>query len=179
VPTSPAGSPSTRSGCPTCECRRAASSSCCAGSTRRTLPARTSTSAKPSRPTDRSSPVTLPNPWYIDAEARHQAQTQRLLAYAAIEGKEGVLADDHLAVKDLETPGAAIQVNPGGYSILARHTGGEFEAYVGKIPEAVTVDVSPTDSSGERTDLVILRVENPYVQGSGVWSQPTDPLNGP
>jgi len=121
----------------------------------------------------------LPNPWYIDAEARHQAQTQRLLAYAAIEGKEGVLADDHLAVKDLDTPGAAIQVNPGGYSILARHTGGEYEAYVGKIPEAVQVDVSPTDSSGERTDLVILRVENPYVQGSGSWQQPEDPVDGP
>src|SRR5690606_26235632 len=135
VPTSPAGSPSTRSGCPTCECRRAASSSCCAGSTRRTPRAPTSTSAKPSRPTDRSSPVTLPNPWYIDAEARHQAQTQRLLAYMAVEGKEGVLADDHLAAKDLETPRAANQVNPSGYSILARHTGSALEAYVGTLPE--------------------------------------------
>lgn len=123
--------------------------------------------------------MALPNPWYIDAEARHFAQQQRLLAYAAVEGKEGVLAVDQLVVADLDTPGGAIQVMPGGYSILAKHTGGAFEAYVGKFTTAEQVTVNPTDSSGARTDLVVLRVENPYVSGSGVWSQPVDPLNGP
>jgi hypothetical protein len=123
--------------------------------------------------------MALPNPWYIDAEARHLAQQQRLLAYAAVEGKEGVLGEQHLAVTDLDTPGGSIQVLPGGYSILAKHLGGSFEAYVGKFVEAEQVSVNPTDSSGGRTDLVILRVENPYVSGSGSWSQPGDPLNGP
>ena len=123
--------------------------------------------------------MALPNPWYIDAEARHLAQTQRLLSYAAIEGKEGVLGEAHLAVMDLDTPGGAIQVMPGGYSVLAKHAGGQYEAYVGKFTEAEQVAVNPTDSSGPRTDLVILRIENPYVSGSGSWSQPADPLNGP
>ena len=123
--------------------------------------------------------MALPNPWYIDAEARHFAQQQRLLAYAAVEGQEGVLGETHLAVTDLDTPGSSIQVMPGGYSIKARHTGGEYEAYVGKFTTAETVEVNPTDSSGSRTDLVILRVENPYVAGAGSWAQPADPLNGP
>lgn len=123
--------------------------------------------------------MALPNPWYIDAEARHLAPQQRLLAYSAVEGKEGVLGETHLAVTDLDTPGGSIQVMPGGYSILARHLGGAYEAYVGKFVEAETVAVNPTSSSGPRTDLVILRVENPYVSGSGSWSQPADPLNGP
>ena len=121
----------------------------------------------------------LPNPWYIDAEARHHAQQQRLLAYAAVEGQEGVLGEQHLAVRALDTPGGAVRVMPGGYSILAKHTGGGFEAYVGKFVEQETVTVNPTDSSGPRTDLVVLRVENPYVVGAGTWSQPADPLNGP
>lgn len=123
--------------------------------------------------------MALPNPWYIDAEARHYAQQQRLLAYASVEGKEGVLGEEHLAVRALDTPGGAINALPGGYSVLARHTGGQFEAYVGKYVEQETVTVNPTDSSGPRTDLVILRVENPYVVGSGSWSQPPDPMNGP
>lgn len=121
----------------------------------------------------------LPNPWYIDAEARHLAPQQRLLAFSAVEGQEGILAAEHLAVTDLDTPGGAINVAPGGYSVLARHLGGSFEAYVGKITAQEQVTVNPTDSTGGRTDLVILRVENPYVSGSGVWAQPADPLNGP
>lgn len=123
--------------------------------------------------------MALPNPWYIDAEARHFAPQQRLLAYSAVEGQEGVLGETHLAVSDLDTPGGFIQVMPGGYSVLAKHTGGLFEAYVGKFVEAESVAVNPTDSSGPRTDLVILRVENPWVTGSGSWAEPADPLNGP
>lgn len=121
----------------------------------------------------------LANPWYIDAEARHLAAQQRLLAYNAMEGQEGVMGSDHLAVMDLATPAGGIQVMPGAYSVLARHLGGAFEAYVGKLSEAETVSVSPTTSGGSRTDLVILRIENPYVSGSGSWAQPADPIDGP
>lgn len=123
--------------------------------------------------------MALPNPWYIDAEARHLPPTIRLIAYSAVEGQEGVLAQGHLAVVDLDTPGASINVLPGGYSVLAKHLGGDFEAYVGKISEQETVAVNPTSSGGPRTDLVILRIENPYVTGAGSWAQPPDPLNGP
>lgn len=123
--------------------------------------------------------MVLPNPWYIDSQARHLATQQRLLAFSAMEGQEGVLDSMHLAVTDLDTPTDAIQVMPGAYSILAKHLGGSFEAYVGKIQTAETVIVNPTSSSGPRTDLVILRVENPYVSGSGSWAQPADPIDGP
>lgn len=123
--------------------------------------------------------MALENPWYIDAEARHQPPTIRLLSYMASEGKEGVGGETHLAVTDLDTPGGSINVAPGSYAALARHTGGEYETYVGKVRIQETVAVSPTTSGGPRTDLVILRIENPYVAGSGSWSQPPDPLNGP
>jgi hypothetical protein len=123
--------------------------------------------------------MALPNPWYIDSQARHQALTQRLLAYAAVEGQEGILAPTHLRVAPRSTPNDSVDVMPGAYSVLARHLGGAFEAYLGKIQEAENVTVNPTSSSGPRTDLVILRIENPYVSGSGSWAAPIDEINGP
>jgi len=83
----------------------------------------------------------LPNPWYIDAEARHMASTQRLLANMATEGQEGVLAAEHLSVRALATPGAGITCSPGGYGVLARHAGGNFETYLGKVSSSL--DVGP------------------------------------
>lgn len=129
----------------------------------------------------------LSNPWYLDVAARHRAAQQRLLAYMAVGGQEGVLGSTHLAVKAYDTPGAGITGLPGGYSVLCKHSGGDYEAYVGKITTQNewgpsgdgTVAVSPTDSSGPRSDLVILRVENPYVSGAGSWSVPGDPIDGP
>lgn len=123
--------------------------------------------------------MALPNPMAIDEAAIHRASQIRLMAYAAVVGQEGVLGNDHLRVVAKGTPGAAIDALPGGYSVLARHLGGDYEAYVGKFTEAESAQVSPTDSSGSRTDLVVLRIENPFVSGSGVWTHPADPLNGP
>jgi hypothetical protein len=129
--------------------------------------------------------MALTNPIYIDQDARHRASQVRLLAYQAMEGQQGVLLAEHLKVKALGTPGAAITADPGGYAVNAKHTGGSFESYLGKINSASeigsggSVPVSAVSSGGSRTDLVILRIENPYVVGSGSWSIPTDPVEGP
>jgi hypothetical protein len=123
--------------------------------------------------------VALPNPIYVDEQALHTAQAIRLLAYGAVDGQQGVMATGHLTVQALPTPAGAIQVLPGGYSVLAKHLGGDFEAYVGKTSVAEQVNVSPVGSSGSRTDLVILRIENPYVSGAGSWTIPVDPVAGP
>lgn len=123
--------------------------------------------------------MALPNPIYIDQQALHAASVIRLMAYAAAEGKQGVLMPGHLPVQAMPTPAGQVQVMPGGYSILAKHQGGDFEAYLGKVLAAEPVQVNPTDSSGPRTDLIILRVENPYVAGAGSWPVPSDAVNGP
>lgn len=118
-------------------------------------------------------------PWYIDAEARHRARTNRLLAYMAVNGQEGVLGADQLRVQALPTPGASVQVLPGAFSVLARHVGGTFEAYVDKIDEAVTVPIPATSAAG-RTDLLVLRILNPYVtEVGGAIQQPVSPEDGP
>lgn len=123
--------------------------------------------------------MVLPNPIYIDAEALHPASAVRLLAFAALEGQEGVIENTDLRVLAKTAPTAAIDVMPGAYVVRAKHTGGEKESYAGKVIEAEEVSVNPTSSGAGRTDLVILRIENPYVAGAGSWAQPTDPENGP
>jgi hypothetical protein len=118
-------------------------------------------------------------PWYIDAEARHRARTNRLLAYMAVNGQEGVLGADHLKLVAGGTPGAFVDVMPGAFSVLARHVGGAFEAYVDKIDEAVRVPVPATSATG-RTDLLVLRILNPHVTEVGESIQaPVSPEDGP
>ena len=120
-------------------------------------------------------------PWYIDAQARHRAKTMRLLAYMGLAGREGVMGAGHCKVTALSTPGAAVQIAPGAWGVLARHAGGDFEAYTDKLQTALVRAVSPTDATpGGRTDLVVLRVLNPNVTevGSSIGT-PADPQNGP
>ena len=123
--------------------------------------------------------MALPNPIYIDSEAVHPASAVRLLAFAALEGQEGVVENTDLRVTSTPAPSGAIRVMPGAYVVRAKHTGGDKEAYTGKIIEAEDISVNPTPAGVGRTDLVILRIENPYVAGDGSWAQPADPVNGP
>ncbi len=124
--------------------------------------------------------MVLQNPIYIDQNAIHRASQMRTLVYAATEGREGVFNATHLAVKAKQTPDSTIQVMPGAWVLRAKHTGGEYESYIGKLSVAETsLPISPTSSSGPRTDLVILRVENPYTVGDGVWATPVDAQEGP
>ena len=108
-------------------------------------------------------------PAFIDANARHRMRTLRVLCYAALAGREGVLEADDMKVRALSTPGPSITVDPGTFGVLARHVGGDFEAYVDKLPSQLTRGVNPTDAAvGGRTDLVVARVLNPYVTETGV-----------
>lgn len=123
--------------------------------------------------------MAIPNPIYVDDNAQHDPSQVRAMAYAALDGQQGVMDPAHLAVQQFATPGAGIQCIPGGYGINCRHVGGDFESYLGKFQTAETVAVSPVGSSGPRSDLVIARMENPYVVGTGSWPIPADPVLGP
>ncbi len=123
--------------------------------------------------------MALPTPLVIDANARHDADAFRALCELASEGQEGVRGPTHLAVKALLTPGGAVAADPGVYSVKNTAAGAAFENYVGVVKVAEQVAVTPTDSSGPRTDLVILRVENPYVGGTGTWADPPSATTGP
>lgn len=125
--------------------------------------------------------MALPNPWYVDQNAVHQPSTSRMLSYGMTTGQQGVLGNDDLRVVATGTPSNRIQVMPGAYMVRAKHLGGSYEGYAGKLDVAELSDIiNPTDSTaGGRYDLVILQVQNPYVSGSGTYPIPADPAGGP
>ncbi len=119
-------------------------------------------------------------PWFIDSLARHRAKTMRMLAYMALAGREGVLDSPHLAVSALTTPGASIRVAPGAFGVLNTAVGGAYEAYVDKFTTEIVRGVSATDATvGGRTDLVIARIKNPFVSGTGTYPAPSSTEDGP
>lgn len=117
-------------------------------------------------------------PYFVEGGAEHSAEVMRTLAYAIFGGQEGILERLDFAVRELDTPGTAVQVWPGVAPILNRAPGAFSQMYVGRMPTATQVNITPTDSSGGRSDLVIARVENP-LDGSGLWSPPSEPTTGP
>lgn len=118
-------------------------------------------------------------PWFIDGgNARHDAKIARMLSYVATQGMEGVAGALDLRVRQLTTPGSSVRIAPGGVAVHNRATGGTYETYLDKADQEFTVDIAPTDSSGGRSDLVILRVENPWESGGG-WNPPSDEEHGP
>jgi hypothetical protein len=117
-------------------------------------------------------------PWGIGGgTAILQAEVARFLAHHMLGGAEGVMGKDHFKPSQLGTPGAGILLQPGGCAMLNRTSGAGNQSYVDLASSAVTVNLDPTTGAG-RTDLVLLRVEDPYVSGNS-WSAPSDLQNGP
>lgn len=118
-----------------------------------------------------------PVPFVIGGDAEHGPSVFRQLAYLATNGNEGVVGPGDLKVTALSVPGAGVQVAAGGASILNRVS--SQEAYTARNPNADTtsVKIAATGSSGGRSYLVILRVDNPYIDGNA--QAPADPVKGP
>lgn len=116
-------------------------------------------------------------PWAIGGDAEHGPSVARQLAYLATNGNEGIVGPNDLKVTALSVPGAGVQVAAGGASVLNRVS--SQEAYTVRNPNADTtsVKIAATGSSGGRSYLVILRVDNPYIDGSA--QAPADAVNGP
>ncbi|MEW1700115.1 hypothetical protein ACIQCR_17155 [Streptomyces sp. NPDC093249] len=116
-------------------------------------------------------------PWYIEGGALHSEDTMRLLAFAAFGAGEGIVGSADLAVRALEQPGASVQVLPGACAVLNRAQGSAYEAYAGRLPVADTVSIASTGSQ-PRSDLLVVRVENPYGSGEP-WALPVEAETGP
>jgi hypothetical protein len=117
-------------------------------------------------------------PWAVGGGADNAIEHARMIPWAIYQGSEGVLGNLDLQVVALTTPGASVQVNPGGYVIVARGLGQNYEAYMGKYGQAVTVAIAPNNAGTSRSDLVILRIEDNHVAGEP-WSAPPSNDTGP
>ncbi|MEV0267725.1 hypothetical protein AB0H43_03035 [Hamadaea sp. NPDC050747] len=117
-------------------------------------------------------------PWFVGGGAQHSPEVARLLAYSAMRGNEGIVGSGDLAVKALAVPGASVRVLPGACSIINRASGGNYQVYAGRLISEDTVPIAATGSGSGRSDLVVARVEDPWLAGEP-WPDPVDPTVGP
>jgi len=106
-----------------------------------------------------------PVPWMVGGNVKHSTNVARLLAYVAFGGREGVIDPTDLYVRERAVPAGSVRIAPGACSILNRALNIKAEAYAARLPTEDYVDIAPTGSGGWRTDLVVARVENPFLTG--------------
>jgi hypothetical protein len=102
----------------------------------------------------------------------------RLVAYLATGGRQGVLGALDLAVLPLSVPGQGVRVMPGAGVILNRALNAVSDSYVVRMPSQDTVTTVANGPGSVRSDLVIARIENPFISGEP-WSTPVDVTTGP
>jgi hypothetical protein len=116
-------------------------------------------------------------PFAVGGGAVHSPEVFRLMAYAATGSAEGIVTPTDLKVTQLPTAGASIRVAPGAALIRNRASGQLWQTYVARNPTIDTVAVPQTGGSA-RTDLVIARIEDPYLSGEN-YNTPANPQIGP
>jgi hypothetical protein len=118
-----------------------------------------------------------PVPMFIGGQALHGGDVVRMLVYLATNGKQGVVAPMDLKVLPLDVPGAGVKVLAGGASVLNRVASQQAYTVRNPVTDVDSVKVAATGSAAGRSDLVILRVDNPNVDGNA--QVPDDLQKGP
>lgn len=104
-------------------------------------------------------------PWLMGGGVKHSTNIARLLAYVAFSGQAGIIGPRDLQVRERAVPNGTIRVAPGAASIINKAAGIVSESYAARLPTEDVVAVDATGSGGWRTDLVVARVENPFLAG--------------
>jgi hypothetical protein len=97
--------------------------------------------------------------------ATHSAQQFRMLVRDLANGAEGITQGDDLKVTQRSTPGGGITVSDGSGVIRGRANTFQGTYSVCNIG-SVNVDIAATGSGAGRSDMVIVRVEDPEYEGS-------------
>lgn len=119
-----------------------------------------------------------PVPFFVGGGAVHSPEVARTLAYAATNGAQGIVTPGDLKVSATAVPGATVQVAPGAVIVVNRAAAQTNQSYVARVSTADSVAISPTNSSGGRTDLIVAQIEDPWLSGEP-WQDPADPTVGP
>lgn len=117
-------------------------------------------------------------PWFVGGGAQHSPEVARTLAYAATGGKQGIVSPSDLKVTATAVPGGTVQVSVGAAVIPSRNSTGANQSYIARMNTADTAAIAATSSSGGRSDLVVIQIEDPFVSGEP-WQDPSDPTVGP
>jgi hypothetical protein len=106
----------------------------------------------------------FPRPILVNG-ATHSAQQFRMLVRDLANGAEGITQGDDLKVSQRSTPGGGVLVGDG--SAVVRGRANPFQgSYAACNIGAVDVPIAATGSGSGRSDMVILRIEDPEYEGS-------------
>lgn len=97
-------------------------------------------------------------PWMVGGGARHSADVGRMLAFVSTGGAEGVAQPGDWKVT--ATPNGKITIARGSGMVINREPTVEAQSYAVRAPGVSTIDIDLPASSA-RSDLVIVRVEDP------------------
>lgn len=103
-------------------------------------------------------------PWAVDG-AKHSAAVARTDTYANSGGAEGIVGVGDLLVQATPTPSGQVRVAPGAIKILNRAPNGGQQTYTARNVSQTLVNVTPTGSSGGRTDYVWAHIIDPEYTG--------------
>lgn len=117
-------------------------------------------------------------PWAVGGGAVHSSEIARLVTFLATGGREGVFGATDLKVTPLAVPGEGVLIAAGACAIRNRASGTAYDSYVARMPTQDEVDTTPNGPSAPRSDLVVARIENPYLAGEP-WSVPLNIETGP
>lgn len=112
--------------------------------------------------------------WAV-AGAQSSARIARLQLQSASRSGNGVVTTSDLRVRPLAVPGTSVRIDSGAAVVLGREQQFQGSYYAHNIGED-TIPISPTGSGSGRTDMVILRVEDPSIDGTP-WTH--DPATEP
>jgi hypothetical protein len=113
--------------------------------------------------------------WAVEG-GQSSADVGRLIAWHATNGLTGIGSPLDLRVMAMDVPSGEVQVMPGTCSVPVKALGKTRQTYVGANVGTDTIPVPSTGSSGGRSDLIVVRVENP-ISGEP-WQAPDDPITG-
>ena len=102
--------------------------------------------------------------WAVEG-AQSSSRIARLQLQSGTASRNGVVDSGHLRILPLTVPGTSVRATSGGATILgaeAAFQGSYFAFNVGD----QEIPISPTGSGGGRSDLVVLRVEDPNISGT-------------
>lgn len=116
-------------------------------------------------------------PWFVGKGAEHSPELTRAQLYAALDGgSEGVFDAADFKVRANSPAGTDVLVSQGIVAMRNRYPGGASQMYAARNANAdEVVPTSATPSGSARSDLVVVRIDDPQYGGS----QPADPRIGP
>lgn len=117
-------------------------------------------------------------PWFVGGGAEHSPDVARMVAYAATGGAEGVLGALDMRVTELPVPTTKVRIAAGASVIRNGYLDSmDFgkQSYIARSADVTDLDITSTGSSSSRTDLIVVRIDDPQFGGTA----PTDPIVGP